>query len=447
MRIVIIGGNAAGMTAASRAKRLDSRLEVTILEKGPLISYSTCGIPYYIAEEVRSNDLVRFTPGTLRAERGIEAQVELEVETVLPSRKRVLGRRRDTGEFLEFPFDRLLLATGVRALDPGIPGTSLDGVFSLLSLADAIRVRPQLDRAHKIAIVGGGYVGLEMAEAMRKRGKAVTVFEKKAYVLPSTDPDMSRIVEYELRRHGVELRLATPVEALIGKDSQVTAVKTAGSLGLSPADAVMLDVGVTPNVELCAKAGIRLGETGGVAVNEYLETSVPSVFAAGNCAETYCRLRQRPILHHIGTVAAKQGRVAGDNLAGRRTTFDGTVGTTLLKVFELAVGRVGLSTVEADGEQIKTVSARIEALDRASYFPGARKVWIKLIADRDSRRLIGAQAVGYGDVPKRIDVAATAIMSSMTVHELSQLDLSYTPPYGSLWDPLLVAAQALLRQF
>ena len=434
------------MTAASRAKRLDPRLDVTVLEKSPFISYSTCGIPYFIADELSSEDLVTFTPGTLRQKRGIEAHVHADVEAVFPSRKRVEVRRPDTGERQTFPFDRLLLATGVRPRHPDIPGTSLGNVFSILSLDDAVRIRSSLDSAERVAIVGGGYVGLEMAEALRKIHKSVTLFEQANQVMGGIDSDMARIIEYELLRHGVEVRTGTPVEALVGDKETVKGVKLRGSLGVSPADSVLLDTGVVPNVELSREAGIRLGATGGIAVNEYMETNVASIFAAGNCAEAYCLLRHRPILHHIGTVAAKQGRIVGDNLAGGRSKFSGTVGTTILKVFDLGVGRVGLTSTEALAERMKTVSVRIEALDRAAYFPGARKIWIKLIADRDNRRLIGAQSIGYGDVSKRIDVAATAIMSSMTVQEVSQLDLSYTPPYGSLWDPLLVAAQALLKK-
>ena len=446
MRILIIGGNAAGMTAASRAKRLDPRLDVTVLEKGPFISYSTCGIPYFMADEVSSDSLVTFTPASLKEKRDIRAHVHTHVEAVHPSRKRVEVRRQDTGEALTFRFDRLLLATGVRPAQPDIPGTSLENVFSITSLDDAIRIRPSLERAGRVAIVGGGYVGLEMAEALRKKNKRVTIFEQRDHVMPGVDADMARIIEYELLRHEVKIKTGLPVEALVGDGEHVTGVKTRESQMVSPADAVMLDTGVVPNVELSRDAGVRLGATGGIAVSEYMETNVPGIFAAGNCAEAFCMLRRRPILHHIGTVAAKQGRVAGDNLTGRRTKFSGTVGTTILKVFDLGIGRVGLTSSEAAAERIRTVSVRIEALDRAAYSPGAGRIWIKLIADQESRRLIGAQSVGYGDVSKRIDVAATAIMASMTVADLSQLDLAYTPPYGSLWDPLLVAAQALLKK-
>jgi NADPH-dependent 2,4-dienoyl-CoA reductase/sulfur reductase-like enzyme len=209
---------------------------------------------------------------------------------------------------------------------------------------------------------------------------------------------------------------------------------------------VLLDTGVEPNVDLAREAGVQIGVTGAISVNSHMETNVPGLYAAGNCAETWCPLRRRPVLDYIGTVAAKQGRVAGENMAARRTSFMGGIGTTILKVFDLAVARTGLSTQEAAAESMPIVSARIEALDRAGYDPAARKIWVKLLAERESRKVIGAQVVGYGDASKRIDVAATAITAGMRVDELAQLDLAYSPPYGTLWDPLLIAAQAILRK-
>ncbi len=444
-KILVVGGNAAGMTAASRARRLDPRAEITVIEKTPFISYSTCGIPYFLAGDVRSDDLLSFTPGTLKSERSIDAHVNVEVASILPSRKRVTARRIDTGEKLSFSFDRLLLATGVRPRLPDIPGTSLANVHTVTTLDDAVRLEGPLEVAHRVSIVGAGYVGLEMAESLRSLGKEVTIFESGAHVLSSVDPDMARIIEYELLRHRVSLRTGSPVQALVGPEP-VTGVKARGVLGVHPTDLVLIDTGVLPNTTLAEEAGIRTGDTCGVVVDEYMETNVPGVFAAGNCAESFCFIRRKPVLHYLGTVAAKQGRVAGDNLTGRRQKFRGALGTTVLKVFDLAVGRTGLNLAEAAAEGIPTVSVRIEALDRAGYRADAKKIWVKLIADRSSRRVIGAQAVGYGDVSKRIDVAATAMMASATVDAITELDLGYTPPYSSLWDPLHVAAQALLKK-
>jgi NADPH-dependent 2,4-dienoyl-CoA reductase/sulfur reductase-like enzyme len=264
--------------------------------------------------------------------------------------------------------------------------------------------------------------------------------------MPALDPDLGRIVRYELERHGVRVRTGHPVTALIGGEDGVQGIKSREGTGVEPVDAVLLDTGVRPNTELAAHAGVRLGPSGGIAVSSRMETNLPGVFAAGNCTEAFSILHGRGILQHLGTVAARQGRVAGENLAGRRTRFGGTIGTTLVRVFDLGVGKAGLSEAEAAGERIPVVSARIEALDRAPYFPGSRRIWLKLHAAGDSGRVIGIQAAGYGDIARRIDVGAAAITAGMTADDLATLDLGYTPPFGSLWDPIHLAAQAVLRK-
>ncbi|PYS04663.1 MAG: hypothetical protein DMG16_02035 [Acidobacteria bacterium] len=445
-QIVIIGGNAAGLTAASRAKRIDPLLNVTVLEKGPHISYSTCGIPYYLAKMVSAADLVAYTPESFERERGIKVHNYTRVDEISPSRKRVMATRTDTGEHAEFSYERLLIATGVRSKLPGIPGTDFKNVFTIVDLQDALQLNEALQNSTRVAVIGAGYVGLEMVECLKTLGKTVHLYEREPHVLPGLDGDMAQIVEYELQRFGIRLSVSAKVLALVGSDDRVVGVKTASGLGIDPADVALLDTGVVPNVELAREAGVQIGLTGGISVNTYMETNVPSIFAAGNCAETFCAVRKRPVLHYIGTVAAKQGRVAGDNMAARRTKFHGALGTTVLKVFDLAVARTGLCSEDAAAESMPAVSARIEAWDRAAYYPTARKLWVKLIAERESRRLIGAQVAGYGDASKRIDVACAAITSGMRVEELVQLDLAYSPPYGNLWDPLLIAAQAVLRK-
>jgi NADPH-dependent 2,4-dienoyl-CoA reductase/sulfur reductase-like enzyme len=446
VKIVIIGGNAAGLTAASRAKRIDPGLDVTVFEKGPHISYSTCGIPYYLAKIVSENDLVSYTPESFEKERGIKVHNNTRVDEISASRKIVKTTRTDTGEQAEYSYGRLLLATGVKPKIPDIPGTDLKNVFTLLDLQDAIRLNDALTNATRVAVLGAGYVGLEMAESLQSLGKAVQLYEREPHVLPGIDPDIGQIIEYELRRFGVQVSVNANVLALVGSDGRLTGVKAASGLGIHPADMALLDTGVVPNVGLASVAGIQIGLTGGVSVDPYMETNVPGIFAAGNCAETFCAIRRRPVLNYIGTVAAKQGRVAGENMAARRTKFMGAIGTTVLKVFDLAVARTGLSSQDAVRESMPVVAARVEAWDRAAYYPTARKIWVKLIAERESRKVIGAQAAGYADASKPIDVAAGAITSGMRVDELAQLDLAYSPPYGNLWDPLLIAAQAVLRK-
>ncbi len=445
-RVLIVGGNAAGLTAASRAKRIDPRLNITVIEKLPQIAYSTCGLPYMLARLVSPDRLISFTPESFEKERGIKVHTRVRVESIVPGRRRVEAVQTDTGEKMEFAFDRLLLATGVKPRIPSIPGTSLSGVVTLANLQDALDAEGALASASHVAIIGAGYAGLEFAECLHVRGKPVTIFERAPQVLPSVDSDMAQIIEFELRRFGVQVATSAKVLALTGEGGKVNGVKTASSLGIAPADFVLIDTGVEPNTDLAREAGIHLGNTGGIAVDSHMETSFPGIFAAGNCAETFCAIRRKPVPSAIGTVAAKQGRIAGENLAARRAKFLGSIGTTVLKVFDLGVARTGLTSTEASGERMAVVSARIEADDRASYYPGARKVWVKLIVEREGRKLVGAQAVGYGDVSKRIDVAATAITGGMRIDEVAQLDLAYSPPFGSLWDPLLLAAQAILRQ-
>ena len=445
-KLLIIGGNAAGLTAATRAKRIDPRLNVTVLEKGPDISYSTCGIPYFLAKMVTAEDLISYTPESFRKERGIDVHNNTHIDQIAPSRKRAMGTRTDTGERVEFSYERLLISTGVKPKLPDIPGTSLENVFTILNIQDALRINDALENTTRVAIIGAGYVGLEMAECLHALGKTVHLYEREPHVLPGMDADMAQIIEYELQRFGVRLSTSAKVLALVGSEKGVSGVKAASGLGIDPAGLVLLDTGVEPNVEIAREAGVRIGVTGGISVNAYMETNVPGIFAAGNCAETFCAIRRRPVLNYIGTVAAKQGRVAGENMAARRTKFLGAIGTTVLKVFDLAAARTGLCSEDAAAESMPIVSARIEAPDRASYYPAARKIWVKLIAERESRKLAGAQVVGYGDASKRIDVAASAITSGMRVDELAQLDLAYSPPYGNLWDPLLIAAQAVLRK-
>jgi NADPH-dependent 2,4-dienoyl-CoA reductase/sulfur reductase-like enzyme len=451
-KILVIGGNAAGLTAASRAKRINPRLDVTVLEKLPQISYSTCGLPYMLSGVVGSEQLVSFTPEAFEKERSIKTFSGVRAESVVPGRKRVEAVRLDTGEELEFTFDRLLFATGVRPRVPDIPGTDLRNVFSIMNVPAAVDAKKAIEAASHTAIVGAGYAGLEFAESLRMMGRSVTIFEREPQVLSSIDPDMAQIVEYELRRYGVQVATSARVLALVGDDvagagdRKVVGVKSASSLGITPATVVLLDVGVEPNVELAREAGVQIGSTGGIAVDGFMETNVPGFYAAGNCAESYCLIRRKPVSSAIGTVAAKQGRVAGENLAGRRAKFHGSLGTTVLKVFDLAVACTGLTSRDAAGERMPIISARIEADDRAAYFPGARKIWVKLLVQRDTRKVVGAQAVGYGEAAKRVDAAAAAITGGLRVDDLAQLDLAYAPPYSNLWDPLLLAAQAVLRR-
>src|SRR5437867_6216449 len=262
-QILIIGGNAAGLAAASRAKRIDPRLNVTVLEKGPHISYSTCGIPYYLAKMVSAADLVAYTPESFEKERGIKVHNYTRVDEISPSRKRVMATRTDTGEPAEFSYERLLIATGVQPKLPTIPGTDLKNVFTIVDLQDVLLLNDDLENSHRVSVIGSGYVGLEMVECLKTLGKNVHLYEREPHVLPGMDGDMAQIIEYELQRFSIRLSVGARVLALVGSDGRVVGIKAASGLGIDPADVVLPDTGVVPNVELAREAGIQIGLTGG----------------------------------------------------------------------------------------------------------------------------------------------------------------------------------------
>jgi NADPH-dependent 2,4-dienoyl-CoA reductase/sulfur reductase-like enzyme len=446
-RILVVGGNAAGMTAASRAKRLDPSLAVAVLEAGPRIAYSICGLPFAVAGLVRVEELELFTPESLKNERGIEAFVNREALEIEIARKRVIVLNRATGEHELHLYDKLLLATGYRPRTPSIEGTGLAGVFTASRLEDGERILSSLSSARRAVILGGGYVGLEMAEALLERGLEVTLVERAASLLPSLDPEMARPLEEELERKGARVMTGRAAKRIAGTSAgRLEAVELeAGGLRL-PADIVFVDIGVAPRTELAAKAGIRLGPSGAIEVSERLETSAPSIYAAGNCAECRHVVTGRPVPIPLGTVAAKQGRIAGENLAGRRSVFLGALGTSVVRVFGVSAASTGLSREAAEREGFRAVSASIEARFQAPYFAAGAPAKVKVVAERGSGRLLGAQIVGSAEGASRIDVLATAITAGMTVGNAAQLDLAYAPTSGALWNPILIAMNQLARE-
>lgn len=448
-QILVVGGNAAGMTAASRAKRLDPSLDITILEAGSRIAYSICGLPYFLSGRVHDlSELELFTPESLMNERGIAARVGCRVVELQALQRKIVVEPSSSGPRETLGFDRLLIATGYRPITPDIEGAHLNGVFTASRLGDAESIASWLSskNARRAVLVGGGYVGLEIAEALVARGLSVTLVDAAPHIFSTLDPDMAELVEDELSLHGVRVMTNRQVGRIAAKGAgDVDAVElSTGSLRI-PADLVFIDVGVVPAVELALRAGVELGPTGAIAVNDRLETNLPGVYAAGNCAQTHNLVTDRPSLIPLGTVAAKQGRVAGDNLAGRRSRFVGAVGTSIVKVFGSVVAKTGLNRREAELAGFSPVESKVVARARAHYFGGA-PASVKVIADRDSERLLGAQIVGSAEAASAIDVAATALTARMKVREAAQLDLAYAPPAGALWNPLLVALNTLTRE-
>ncbi len=448
-RLVVVGGVAAGLSAASRARRANPRLEVLVYEKGPDISYSACGLPHFIAGLVRDADALRvYSPEFFRARRNIPVMTHHEVSEISTSRRRLtvlpLG-----GQLQEVHYDRLVLATGAGPARPPIPGIDLRGIFHVNDLQATLALARFLDaeRPRAATIIGGGYIGLEMADALVARGIAVTVVERSAGLFEAVDEDIGSPIETELTSHGVRVFKGAPVTALLGdREGRVRRVAwEAGSPATSDTDCVVLATGVRPRVELAEEAGIKIGQTGAIAVNEYMETSEAAVFAAGDCAETVNLVSGRPAYFPLGTTANKQGRVAGENAAGGRARFPGIVGTAASKVFSLEVARTGLNLAEARESGFRAAAATVHAPARARYL-GGKEIVVKLVADRSSGRLLGAQMVGAEGVATRIDIFATALQARMTVEQVAQLDLSYAPPFSTVWDPVLIAAQEMLRE-
>lgn len=445
-RLVVVGGVAAGLSAASRARRVNPRLEILVYEKGPDISYSACGLPYFLAGRVRDPDALRvYSPEFFKSQRNIQVFTNHEVRELSTGRRRVIVAPPGGGDLTEIHYDRLVLATGAAPARPSIQGIDLHGVFHVNDLRSTTALARFLEtqKPAQALIVGGGYIGLEVAEALVARGLRVTLLERSVTLFESVDEDIAAPVEKELADHGVQLIKPAALTALLG-DRQGRVRRAAWENGEGETECVVLATGVRPRVELAEEAGIRIGATGAIAVTEYMETSEGSVYAAGDCAEALHRVSERPVYFPLGTTANKQGRVAGENAGGGRARFPGIVGTAASKVFGLEIARTGLSLGEAREAGFSARAASIRSPNRAKYL-GGQDIRVKLLADRASGRLLGAQMVGPEGVAKRIDVLATALQARMTVDQVSQLDLSYAPPFSTVWDPILIAAQEMLR--
>ncbi|PDW04565.1 FAD-dependent oxidoreductase [Candidatus Viridilinea mediisalina] len=437
--IVIIGGGAAGMSAAAKARRTDPSLNIVVYERSGYVSYGACGFPYAIKGEIAQvEDVVVRTPAQF-AKQNIQAHVGHEVLTIDRAAQTLRVRERASGAETEVGWDALVLTTGGAPTRPPLQGIDLPGVFALRTVEDALAIRTWIEqeRPTRGVIIGGGYIGLEMAEALAAHGIALTLVERLPQVIPSLDPEMAAHVQAELEQQGVTLRLEQAVEVLVGSE-RVREVQVAGTS--IPADIVIMAVGIRPSVTLAQAAGVTLGPTGAVAVDDHQRTSVPNVWAAGDLAEAHHLVTGRPAWVPLGTTANKQGRVLGENLGGGDARFGGIVGTVVVKVFDLEAASSGLSEqrAQAEGFEVKTVSAT--AGSRAHYMPGHQPIQIKLVYEATTRRLLGGQLVGREGVSKRIDTIATALHAGWRIEQLAELDLSYAPPFAPVWDPILVAA-------
>jgi NADPH-dependent 2,4-dienoyl-CoA reductase/sulfur reductase-like enzyme/rhodanese-related sulfurtransferase/anti-sigma regulatory factor (Ser/Thr protein kinase) len=436
-RVVIVGGVTAGPKAAARLRRLDESADITIIEKSALLSYAGCGLPSYIRGTVKSpKALMSTADNTLRDVHFFEAIKNIRIcnrtEAVAIDRasKDLLVRDLATGKERKIPYDVLVLATGAESVVPRIKGIGSPGVFSLYKIEDAEAIKRRFAEkpASDVCILGGGLVGIETAESLLMAGGRVTVLEKDAHILKQFDPDIAARIQLALSHKGIKVVTGVTVREIAGADGRCSLVTDRGEF---PADLIILSAGVMPNARLAREASLAIGATSGIQVNEYLQTTDPDIFAIGDCAESKHLVTGRDTYLPLGSISTKMGRIAADNICGRKSRFPGSIGTTMFRIFDLQVARTGLETKAAAAAGFDAVSVVVSGLDRAHYETGAQYVVLKVIADRKTQKLLGAQGYGKGDVASRIGVLAAAISRSCTLEEVFGLDLGYYPAFNN----------------
>jgi len=451
-RIVVIGGVATGPKAASRARRRDPSAEITVIEKGGLFSYAGCGLPFYIEGVVDDvEELLCTSVGVVRDERyfkdvkDIDILGRTEALSVDRSGKTVAVRELETGRVYDLAYDKLVFAVGADPIIPRIEGVDLEGVYRLKDPMDAEAIRREVDSGVKdVAIVGGGLIGMETCGAFISRGCRVAVFEMLDQLLPALlDGDLALLLENYLTSVGVDVHTGSRVEKMVDDDSgRVSDIETADG-GRFDADLVLMAIGVRPNVALARDAGLKLGDTGAIAVDERLQTSDPDIYAGGDCVENTCLVTGGKVYMPLGSTANRHGRIIGDNVTGGSSTFPGVARTTVFKVLDYNVGKTGLNEREAREAGYDPVVSVVPKTDRPHYLKAARPFTVKLIADGETGRLLGGQILGPGEVVKRIDILATALRFGASVEDVADLDLGYAPPYSTAIDPVAHAANVV----
>lgn len=443
--LVVIGGDAAGMSAASKVRREQPERPIIVFEKSAYTSYSACGIPYYISETVEKlEDLVIRAPEDFREKYKIDVRTEHLVLKADTQQKKVLVHDKLKGEEFWQDYGQLLIATGAKAYCPDIEGNNADNVFGITTLKSGYNLERYIEekKPESAVIIGGGYIGLEMAEALLIRGLKVTLVNRSAEVMNTLDPDMGEIVSDAMRKLGVTLYTEEQLKSFELSDGRVNNVIT--DKRSIPADIVVLGMGSSPNTAFLEGSGIELGIRGAIHVNRRQQTNIPDVYAAGDCAETFHLVSKKPTYIALGTVANKSGVVAGANLAGETAEFPGVVGTAVCKICSYEVARTGLLEKELRKMNIDYAKATIESKTRAHYYPDAKSIVVKLIAEKATGKLLGGQIIGEEGAAKRIDVIATALTHGLTVQDIVNLDLSYAPPFSPVWDPVQTAARKLI---
>ena len=453
MKIIIIGGVAAGLKAAAKARRQDPHAEITVVEKGAMISYGACGLPYYVGGEVNAlDDLmktaagIRRTPEYFHNVKNITVLTRMLVTEIDRGKKTVTATNLETGQGSELPYDKLVISTGASPFKPALPGMELSNIYQFWHPDDAKAIRQGLEsgKSSNAVIIGAGLVGMEMVGALKIWGGSITVVELKDHVFPAfLDTEIAGMVEKYLKEEGVQLITGEVVIGFDG-DTAVTAVRT--NKRVIPADLVILALGVRPNVELARSAGLTLGMTGAISVDAMLRTNDPDIFAGGDCVENINIVTKKKVFAPMGSTANKHGRIIGENLLGKHVRFKGVLNTVIVKVLDLSVGKTGITEREAKELGYDYISVVTAGFDKPHYMEGANIITVKLIAEVESRKILGIQAVGQGEVAKRIDVVASVLTLGGTIDDLFDIDLSYAPPYNSPIDNVAVAANVLINK-
>lgn len=440
MKVVIVGGVAAGATAAARLRRLDEQAEILIFERSGHISYANCGLPYYIGDVITDPEALTLqTPEQFFARFRVQVRVRHEVTALHPERKAVSVTDLATGRTFEESYDKLILAPGARPTQPRLPGVGLERVFTLRTVEDTFRIKEfiQKNKPRSAVLAGGGFIGLELAENLRELGMEVTIVQRPKQLMNPFDADMAALIHAEMRRHGVQLALGSTVEGFASTNRGVEVLrKDEPSL---QADMVVLAIGVTPDTALAKSAGLALGIKDSILVNDRMETSVPDIYAAGDAVQVRHVVTGQDALISLAGPANKQGRIIADNICGMDSHYTGSQGSSVVKVFSMTAAATGVNEKNARNAGFDPEAVILSPMSHAGYYPGGRLMTMKLVYDRPTLRVLGAQIVGYEGVDKRIDVLATAIHAGMTAPQLKELDLAYAPPYSSAKDPVNMA--------
>ncbi|MCI9100250.1 MAG: FAD-dependent oxidoreductase [Lachnospiraceae bacterium] len=455
MKVVIIGGVAGGATAAARIRRLDENAEIIIFERSGYISYANCGLPYYIGGVITDpQDLTLQTPENFFQRFRIDIRVHHEATAIFPDKKSISVRNLETGEEFEESYDKLLLSPGAKPARPRLPGTDMDKLFTLRTVEDTLAVKEYIDKHHpkSAVLAGGGFISLETAENLRELGMEVTIVQRPRQLMNPFDPDMAAFIHAEMRRNGVKLALGHTVEGFEEKDGGVDVLlKDEPPLH---ADMVVMAIGVTPDTHLAKEASLKLGLKDSILVNSRMETSAPDIYAVGDAVQVTHYVTKEDALIALAGPANKQGRIAADNICKEDSQYLGSQGSSVIKVFEMTAASTGVNETNAKKAGLDVDKVILSPMNHAGYYPGGRLMTMKVVFEKETYRLLGAQIVGYEGVDKRIDVLSTAIHAGMTAAQLKDLDLAYAPPYSSAKDPVNMAgfmidniARGILKQW